>query len=376
MATDAPAPLMVDDDAGLADLLARLDNAPHVAIDTESNSMHAYFERVCLVQVSVPGLDALVDALAVDIGPMAGLFADPEREKVFHGADYDVLCLKRAFGFSFENLFDTMLAARVLGWERYGLAAILEEHFGFAADKRFQRYDWGRRPISPEAIAYARHDTHYLLALRDLQWHALQERDRVDECVHACERQARVEPRIKEFDPDDFWRIKGVKDLDELARTVLRALFVFRDELARKLDRPPFRVMNDGVMVYLARKRPSTRDELAGVKGVPRPILSRNGRALLDTIARAGTSEAPPPRRPERVRTPKEVAARFEKLRAWRKTVAESLGVEPDIVMGKASLMAVATANPVAAEGLAAIPEVDAWERDRYGEGLLAALRE
>ena len=364
----------VDDARGLESLLERLKSEPRIAFDTESNSMHAYFERVCLVQVSVPGLDVLVDALAVDIQPLGDVLADPKRQKVFHGADYDVLSLKRAYGFVFENLFDTMLAARVLGWDKYGLAAILDANFGVAVNKKYQRYDWGTRPLDERALEYARLDTHYLLRLCDLQYEQLNERDRVDECLHACLRQARVEPRERPFDPNDFWKVKGIKDLSRRQQAVVRSLFVFRDQLARKKDRPPFRIMGDGVIVYLAQRCPKDRNELAKVKGLPRPVLHRHAGDLLAALREGEAADLDAIKKPVRARTPKDVSNRFDKLRSWRKDVASERGVEPDIVMGKDSLMALAVAHPTTRDQLGAIAEVDDWERERYGDDLLTVL--
>ena len=138
-----------------------------LAVDTESNSLYAYQERVCLIQFSIPGADYLVDPLALeDLSPLAPLFKFPGIEKIFHAAEYDLICLKRDFGFEFENLFDTMLAARMLGREAIGLGAMLQAEFGVKLNKRYQRANWGQRPLPPDQLDYARLDTHYLIPLR------------------------------------------------------------------------------------------------------------------------------------------------------------------------------------------------------------------
>ena len=172
-----PAPIVVTHEDTLARMVERLSREPRVAVDTESNSLYAYREQVCLIQFSVPGADYLVDPLAVEnltrLGP---LFADGGMEKVFHAAEYDVVCLKRDFNFEFNNLFDTMVAARILGREEVGLGALLEHEFGVKLDKRFQRANWGERPLKGELLAYARLDTHYLLELRDRLYPKLMER--------------------------------------------------------------------------------------------------------------------------------------------------------------------------------------------------------
>jgi ribonuclease D len=144
-------PVLVADAAALVTLAAELARHPAVAVDTESNSLHAYRERVCLVQFSTHGGDFIVDPIAVpDLGPLAPLFANPDQQKVFHAAEYDLLCLKRDYRFAIANIFDTMSAARTLGWPQVGLASILDARFGVTMNKKYQRVDWKRRPLSPE----------------------------------------------------------------------------------------------------------------------------------------------------------------------------------------------------------------------------------
>jgi len=364
----------VDTPVALEDLMARIHAEPLVAIDTESNSMHAYYEKVCLIQLSVPGLDALIDPFALELAELGNVLADPRIEKVFHGADYDLLCLRRGFGFEVRNLFDTVTAARLLGWKNYGLAALLTERFGHSADKRFQRYDWAQRPLSVEALAYARYDTHFLLALRELLLAELAADARDDEFRHACQRQCDVEPRVKTFDPTDFWRIKGARELDPAGQSVLHALFVWRERLAQTLDRPVYRVLPDGALVALARVKPGAREDLLGLRGLPRPLLARHGRELVAVVQEGRQGVAPPPSKGP-VRLPRAVNDRLERLREWRRAVASERGIEADLVVSKRALLAVAEANPSESSELERIAELDAWERERYGTAILASIR-
>lgn len=153
--------------APLRALAEKLAAEPLIAVDTESNSLHAYQERVCLIQFSIPSGDFLVDPLSLDtLAPLAPLFADPKYEKIFHAAEYDLICLKRDFDFTFTNLFDTMFAARILGRNKVGLGSILEEEFHVVLNKKYQRADWGQRPLPSYLLAYAQLDTHYLIPLR------------------------------------------------------------------------------------------------------------------------------------------------------------------------------------------------------------------
>jgi ribonuclease D len=156
-----PPPILIADEDGLRQLLGALASCPVVAVDTESNSLHAYRERVCLIQFSTPTADYIVDPIRLlDLSPLAPFFANPDQEKVFHAAEYDLTCLGRDYGFECVSIFDTMSAARSLGWPHVGLAAILDAHFGVTLNKKYQRADRKRRPLTPEQLDYARLDTH------------------------------------------------------------------------------------------------------------------------------------------------------------------------------------------------------------------------
>lgn len=353
----------VDTDDALQTWCERLVTHPRIAVDTEANSMFVYHEQICLVQVSTPDVDLLIDPLAVDLSPLGRVLANPSVQKVMHGADYDVLIFKRREQIDIANLFDTMIAARVLGWPKCGLASLLDEHFGFKANKAFQRYDWAQRPLSDEALAYARCDTHYLLRLADIQAEALDAGPHRALFDRACERQTAVVPRERPFDPDGYWKMKGARDLDEPGRAVLKATYAWRERKAEALDRPPFRVLPEMAMISLARTRPTSRGELAGLKGMPKPVARRDGAELLAVIHEAASQACPEPARPpvDKMRT-----ERVDALKAWRKSEAARLGVEPEIILDRASLMAVVDGD---------VSDLEAWERERYGDAIAAALR-
>lgn len=279
MASPAP-PLLVADPQTLARLADALRTEPVVAIDTESNSFHVYRERVCLIQVSTPEADFVVDPLAVDVQPLGPIFCDG-RETVLHGADYDVRCLKREFGWRLPRLFDTMAAARRLGHPGLGLSALVEAHYGVKLSKSFQRSDWGHRPLTPSQIAYAALDTHYLLPLHAKLSADLAARGLADEAAKEFGRIAAVEPKDKVFDPEGYRRIKGSRELDQQGRAVLRALFLAREDRARSADRPPFKVIGDEALLALARRRPRTEADLTGIPGVTPSVLRGMGQAIM-----------------------------------------------------------------------------------------------
>jgi ribonuclease D len=363
----------IDTAGSLDNLIKVLKHETVIAVDTESDSLYSYFEKVCLIQFSTTDADYLLDPLNVDISGLAAFFANRSIQKIFHAAEYDFLSLKRDYGFSFANLFDTMLAARILGWARYGLASLLKEHFGVNLDKRFQRYNWGRRPLSEEALNYAHLDTHFLIALRDIQLKELEQENRLREATEAFGRVTQVEPTPKVFNPDDFWRIKSCKDLTPPQQAIVKELFIFRDRLARKLDRPPFKVMNDSVLVELAKSPPSGQADLFQTKGLGNKVVAYNGEGILKAIEE-GQAARPPQQPPNNHRPDDNILARYEVLRQWRNNLAAERGVEPDVIISNQALMDIARRNPHNLRTLSKMDILGEWQRETYGKALLEVL--
>ena len=271
----------VDNEAHLAELIDQLGAKSIIAVDTESDSLYSYYEKVCLVQISTNTDDYIIDTLAVDITPLGVILAAPQIQKIFHAAEYDILSLRRDYGFQVNNLFDTMLAARLLGWSKHGLGSILEAYFNVALDKRFQQYNWGQRPLSREALKYAHLDTCYLLPLRDVQLEEMKRLRRLQKAQEAFSRITQARSTAKIFDPAAVWHLRGVKDLATDQQTQLQALFVFRDRAARKADRPPFKIMTDATMLQIIIRQPKTLAALRQVKGVGPYCLKCYGHKIL-----------------------------------------------------------------------------------------------
>jgi ribonuclease D len=284
-------PILVSDEPGLRELVARLRDEPVLAFDTESNSFHVYRERICLLQVSTRTGDWVVDPLAVHPSPLGEVLCDG-RVTVLHGADYDVRCLRREWGWRLPRLFDTMAAARRLGRAALGLSALVEGQFGVKLSKAFQRADWGRRPLTQELLTYAALDTHYLLPIHDLLAAELASRGAEDEARREFDRIAAAEPREKVFDPEGWRRLKGARELDAPGRAVLRALWIAREERARSDDRPPFKVLAEQAMLEIARRRPAGGAALAAIPGVTPSVLRRMGPAIAAAIGAAAARPA------------------------------------------------------------------------------------
>jgi ribonuclease D len=369
-------PLWIDSAPKLAQLIKDLTSEPLVAVDTESDSLYSYFEKVCLVQFSTSQADYLVDPLSIDVSELGHIFANPAIQKVFHAAEYDILSLKRDYNFSFSNLFDTMLAAKILGWPRYGLGSILADHFQVKLDKRFQRYDWGQRPLSPKALDYARLDTYYLLPLRSTQRTELEQQNRLQESSEAFERQTLVEPSPKVFDPDDFWRIKNSRELKPQQQSVLRELYITRDKIARKIDRPPFKILNDSTLLELAVSQPKDPEALKRIKGISTIFLKHNSQDILSAIEK-GENNTPPRYHSHNDHRPDdETLSRYETLRHWRNTLASERGVEPDVIFSNGILMHIARHNPKSFNALSKLKGLGNWQREKYGKALLKVLRQ
>ncbi len=377
VARPAEPPIWVDTPQALAAMRQRLARESVVAVDTESNSLYAYCEKVCLVQFSIPGADYLLDPLALtDLATLKSLFADPAVEKVFHAAEYDVMALKRDHGFEFVNLFDTMLASRILGWTQFGLGNILAGRFGVRQDKRMQRHDWGRRPLSAEELEYARLDTYYLLPLREILLAELQATGLLTEAREMFAELTHAVWQGKTFDPGGFWRIKGARRLAPPGLAVLRELYLWRDREARRRDRPPFKVLGDVALLRLAQTRPGTPDELSHVRGLTPHLVRRYGRAVLQAITRG--QRAGPPSRPRgghHTRPDPQIVARYEALRAWRKRRAAQRGVEHDVILSNAALMALARRRPRTWRELDRMNVMGPVKREKYGLEILRVLR-
>jgi ribonuclease D len=366
-------PILVADEGSLDQMVGALASHPVVAVDTESNSLHAYRERVCLIQFSTPAADYIVDPIRLsDISALGPFFANPDQQKVFHAAEYDVVCMRRDYKFEFSNLFDTMSAARTLGWAQVGLAAILATHFGVTMNKKHQRADWKRRPLTPDQLDYARLDTHYLVALRDKQLETLTESGRAAEAHEEFERLARLTGSNNGPDPAAFWRVKGARDLGPGQAAVLQALFAYRERQAERIDCPPFKVMGEPMLMELARRAPRNETDLRTVPGMTPDQARRHAEGVLHAIE-AGLG-APGLRAPQAEREPEDVQDRYDRLHTWRKNRAKLRGVESDVILPRTALWDLARRPPRTRADLAQIADFGPWRRETYGEEILALL--
>jgi len=370
---------LIDSQAELERLFQRFQGEPLLAVDTEAASFHRFHDRIYLFQLSSRLETAVVDPLAVtSLAPLAGALADPNVEIVFHDADYDLRLLNQEYGFGITNLFDTRIAAQLLNEPGVGLAALLEKYFGVKLDKRYQRADWSVRPLSPEMLVYAAADTHHLPALRDLLREQLRERGRLEwaEEEFGLATGARWSPA--DVDEPAYLRLKGAKALPGRSLAVLRELFGWRDQLARRTDKAAFRILNNEPMLAMAQTPPADLAGLKAVRGIGGEQAERRGREILEAVQRGlAVPEADLPRVERPPRRPPDPAyeARLERLKAVRNLLAAQYELAPGVLCPNGTLEAVARINPVSIDELAKVPELRRWQLREIGAAVLAALQ-
>lgn len=356
--------------------LHTLRREPRLAVDVEANSLHAYRERVCLVQVSVPGHDYIIDPLAgVDLSGLGEILAKPSVEKVFHSCEYDLMMLKRHQGWTVSNIFDTMWAGRILGFTNMGLAWFLRHFYEVELSKKYQKADWARRPLSEAELNYAQCDTHYLLRLRDELAAQLDAAGRTTEAKEIFANACHVDVPVREFTPEGFWTLPGARLLPGRDQAILKALYVCRDQEAQRRDVPPFKVLGNDALLALAQRAPGSLQELDGIDGLSRRQIQHLGVKLLRAIEEG--KKAPLPTQGKRARRhTSEVSNRYNRLQEWRKHAAQERGVESDVILSRDILWAIAESDPKTLDELEAVPGLGDHRRTLYGEEILRELAE
>jgi ribonuclease D len=268
-------------------IAVELEKETEIGVDLEADSLFHYHEKICLIQISTPERNIIVDPLAMDdLSPLAPVFSNPKIRKVFHGADYDIRSLYRNSKIKVHALFDTHIAAKVLGLKETGLAALLKDKLGIVMDKKYQRRDWSKRPLSPGMLAYAVRDTCHLLPLSRILDRELQAKNRSMIFEMECERQARVRPAPLDKSPL-FMKFKGARKLSPRDLAVLDSILRLRDDMARHKDRPPFKVLGNGQIMEIAKRKPTTKEELGQIKGVSARQLDMLGPSILKRVEKA-----------------------------------------------------------------------------------------
>jgi len=348
-----------------------------IALDTEGASFHRFVDRVYLLQLSTRDRHAVIDPLPMGVPPGLGaLLEDPTVEVVFHDADYDLRLLQQDYGWHIRTIFDTRVAAQLLGYTAFGLAALLERFFDVKLDKKHQRADWSMRPLTDDMLDYAAQDTRFLLQLGD---HMASELERVGRTEWAREEFALLEgTRWTDDEPgSSYLRLKGARDLSRRELAVLRELVPWRDAVAGTLDRATFRVLGNEQLLDIARTQPQSKDALGKIKGMPRAILEQRGADLLDAVRRAlAVPDAELPKFPRAARWDRdsEFDARVSALKTARDAAAKRLELDPGVLCSRDRMEAVARRNPSTVEEVAEVPELRRWQVAELGADFVRAL--
>ncbi len=362
----AEAHLVIDQNS-LNQLVERLSSESILAFDLEADSLHHYTEKVCLIQVSSLSETRLIDPLApLDVKALAPIFANPSIKKIFHGADYDMRSLYRDFGITVVNLFDTMIASQFLGESEFGLAALLKKRFGVELDKRYQKADWSKRPLSPEMMEYAMKDTSLLISLYRQLEAELTAKGRLAWVEEESELVAGVRSASREGELMCL-RFKGANKMKPRELAVLEELLRFRDEKARNADVPPFRILSNDLLRELAEKQPRSNFELVGIHTMSSKLIERLGRGLLQAVA-AGLA-VPQDKLPQMQSGRRPVLDRLQdervkRLKLWREAKSTQLGLGVGLVANNTLLEALAEPGPPQ------LSLLKRWQREAFGEEL------
>jgi ribonuclease D len=368
-----PPPVWVNTNPLLQNMIDDLTTQSRVAVDTESNSLHAFREQVCLIQFSSTNADYLIDPLVLkDLSLLAPIFSNPKIEKIFHAAEYDLVCLRRDFKYSFANLFDTMHAARILGYPAVGLDRLLNDKFRIQTDKRHQKANWAARPLTKEQIHYARLDTHYLFDLRDALEKELREKDRLDFAKEDFMRACLYDEHKQKTNGNASWeRFASRKDLSLRDLTVLAHLCKWRDAEAEKLNRPVYKVVMDDTLVMVSKNSPQHKVDLSGL-GLSEKQIHLWGDGVLSAV-RQGVAAPLVERKQFEVKNDA-FLRRLEKLKVWRKKVGLEMGVESDVILPKPYVSAIAENPPKDLDELALIMKETPSRVEKYGVQILKVI--
>ncbi len=357
--------------------MGELRSEPILALDTEASSFHRYKERICLIQLSTRSKTWLIDPLMIDdMGPLGVALTDPGIEWVIHDADYDLRMLKKMYGFRAENVFDTMVSVELLNEPELGLAANLKKHFGVELNKRYQKADWSKRPLSTEMLAYAAMDTHHLIAFRDILKSQLENKGRMSWAKEEFEALVHIPFAQTEEEPG-FLRIKGAKALKPRQLAVLRELHAWREGVAEKIDRAPFMVLGNDVMLEASKEPPLDLHAFAARKGVGESIVSRSGPAIMKAIATGldlPKEQWPRVPKAKRYDRDEDYEDRLKRLKRKRDEIAQERDLRQGIVCPNHVLSEIARTLPGDLQALAAIHGLRNWQVREFGTEMLREL--
>jgi ribonuclease D len=369
---------IIDKAIDLEKMVRSLEKESAVAVDLEADSMYHYKEKVCLIQIATEKISVVIDPLAIkDLSPLKPFFSNPDIQKIFHGADYDIRSLYRDFAIRINNLFDTELASRFLGIKETGLQAVLKTFFNVNVDKKYQKKDWSKRPLPKEMMAYASKDVIYLLPLARMLIHKLKKIDRMTWVLEECEDLSNVRP-VSSNESPLFMKFKGAGRLKSRSLAVLEALLQFRKRIAEKKDRPFFKIIANESMMKIATVKPLTLRRLKNTKALSNRQISMYGSDLIKVVADAlkiPENEFPvyPSRRPSVL--PDGATKRIKSLKSWRASKVRALEIDPGMLCNNALITAIAVKNPCDVKSLETVKEMKNWQKQAFGAEIIRVLK-
>jgi ribonuclease D len=370
--------LIIDSISELEKFASRLEKQKIIGVDLEADSMYHFQEKVCMIQIAAQNATAVIDPLQIkNLSVLSPVFRRADIQKIFHGADYDVRSLYRDFRISVNNLFDTELACRFLGFKESGLEAVLKKRYNVRLNKKYQRKDWSKRPLPKEMIAYAAKDVHYLISLAKSLQQELEQKGRLSWVQEECDYLSKVRPAAANSSPL-FLGFKGAGKLGPRGLAVLEGLLHLRKKIAQQQDRPLFRIFGNKAILTLAETRPQSLRKLIRTKALGAKQIDRYGQEVIATVKEA--MRIPPvdlPNYPRKIAptVPAIVAKRVKELRSWRDRLAMNLKIDPTIIGTKALISAVAVQRPLTMSSLLKIKELKAWQAKEFGSDIIAILK-
>jgi ribonuclease D len=375
---DAQRYMIIDSISKLRELTSELAEQRIIGVDLESDSMYHFKEKVCLIQIASTQATAIIDPLQIkNLSLLEPLFRRADIQKVFHGADYDVRSLYRDFRIAVNNLFDTELACRFLGFKESGLNAVLKKKYNIQLDKKNQRKDWSKRPLPEDMVAYAAKDVHYLIPLAESLQQELIQKGRLSWVQEECNYLSGVRPAPVDSEPL-FLGFKGAGKLGPKGLAVLEELLQLRRKIARQQDRPLFRIIGNKSILMLAEARPLSRRKLPETGALGSKQVDRYGKDVIAAVKKAlhrPAKDLPKYPRKTAPMVPAIVAKRVKELRNWRDLLAKKLQIDPAIICTRAQISALAVQRPQNVDSLTKNNDLKTWQIAEFGKDIVDILK-
>lgn len=365
--------ILIEDLTQLSQMVTDLSQFPRIGVDTESNSLFEYDEKICLIQFSTETTDYLLDTIKLrELDHLRNLFYSEKIEKIFHAAEYDLMCLKRDFSFEFNNIFDTMIASRILGFSSIGLSSLIKNFFDITIDKKFQRANWGKRPISEEMRLYAQFDTHFLIDLRNILYVKLEENNKLELAKEDFRRITDVDAFVNNKNHENYWRIIKGNSLTQQQESVLIELYYLRENLARLSNRPPFKVFSNQAIINIAKKLPKDLNQLKSIDHFTPKLIQKYGEKVIFAVNQ-GLSINNCSKK-DKFKPNPSYLRKYEVLKQWRKQKGNELSVESDIILPKEHLEQLAHLKQCDLQNIQTIMYNIPYRFNKFGEEILSLL--